>query len=512
MSDRENLLPTGRSMDILPLLTSFLSLLLTLLFLLSLWRRQKKYHNLPPGPTPLPLLGNINYLTMAAACKYYPELSKKYGPVFTVWQLSDPIVVLCGYEAVKDALVNHADQFSGRPFLAVNDAMTKGFTLGTYSNHWIQFRRFLLMSLRNFGMGKKAMEERILTEAEHLIQAISEMEGKAFNSLHLLSCAINSVISSVLFGQRLDYQDKKLLDLIIHIRIHIGNTHSPLHQLCNMFPVLLHLPFLKQKVFGPSSYIKATIQEQIDRHKQKLDPSSPKDVMDYFLQKIKEEEKVVGSNFCDTSLLMFTMGLLSAGTDTTSRSLQFCIMVISHFPDIQAKVQQEIDDITGSLRPPGIMDRAHMPYTNAVIHESQRHFDLAPIGHYHAITKDTEFRGFIIPKGTTVIPFLSSVLFDPTQWETPEQFNPGHFLDDKGQFRVRPAFMVFSAGKRVCLGENLARTELFLFFCSLLQKFTFRPANGSQQQDIQFLTKNKMALIGSCQLYAVPRSSTCTVK
>ncbi|KAM4704891.1 cytochrome P450 2F2-like [Rhinophrynus dorsalis] len=382
------------------------------------------------------------------------QLSKKYGPVFTVWQMSDPIVVLCGYEAVKDALVNHADQFSGRPFLPVTNTLAKGFTFSSSSNHWSQFRRFLLTSLRNFGMGKKAMEERILTEAEHLIQAISEMEGKAFNPFHLLSCAINSVISSVLFGERLDYQDKKLLDLIINIRRFVGANHTPLNQ----------------------------------------------------------EEKVAGSNFCETSLLMYTTALLAAATDTTSISLQFCIAVISHLPDIQAKVQQEIDDVTGSLRPPGITDRAQMPYTNAVIHEMQRILDLAPIAHYHAVTKDTQFRGFTIPKGTTVMPFLSSVLSDTTQWETPEQFNPGHFLDDKGQFRPRSAFMVFSAGKRVCLGENLARTELFLFFCSLLQKFTFRPANGSQQQDIQSVIKNKMALIGSCQLHAVPRSSTCTSK
>ncbi|KAM4704890.1 cytochrome P450 2F2-like [Rhinophrynus dorsalis] len=449
---------------------------------------------------------------VTSAIELLIHLRKKYGSMFTVWQLSHPIVVLCGYEVVKDALVNHADQFSGRPFVPVTNTLSKGFSFSSDSDHWSQFRRFLLTSLRNFGMGKKLMEERILTEAEHLIQAISEMEGKAFNSLHLLSCAINSVISSVLFGQRLDYQDKKLLDLIMHIRMHVGNFTSPLHQLCNMFPVLLHLPFLKQKVFRASSYIKATVQEQIDLHKQTLDPSSPRDLVDYFLQKIKEEEKVVGSNFCETSLLMYTTGLLAAGTDTTSSSLQFCIAVISHFPDIQAKVQQEIDDVTGSLRPPGITDRAQLPYTNAVIHELQRHLDLAPVGLHHAITEDTEFRGFILPKGTIVTAFLSSVLFDPTQWETPEQFNPGHFLDEKGQFRAKQAFMVFSAGKRVCLGENLARTELFLFFCSLLQKFTFRPANGSQQQDIQAVIKNKKELIRSFQLHAIPRSSAHITK
>ncbi|CAI9547885.1 unnamed protein product [Staurois parvus] len=111
---------------------------------------------------------------------------------------------------------------------------------------------------------------------------------------------------------------------------------------------------------------------------------------------------------------------------------------------------------------------------NAVIHEIQRVLDLAPTALFHAVTNDIKFRGYIIPKGAIIIPFLTSVLNDPSQWETPERFNPGHFLDEEGQFRNRVAFMPFSAGKRVCPGEGLARMELFLLLSALLQKFTFK--------------------------------------
>lgn len=105
---------------------------------------------------------------------------------------------------------------------------------------------------------------------------------------------------------------------------------------------------------------------------------------------------------------------------------------------------------------------------------------------------------------------LASVLFDKNEWETPDVFNPEHFLDSQGQFRKRDAFLPFSAGhfqshyqqsskfpftiwlppntkdkhlcfptgKRMCLGEPLAKMETFLFFAALLQRFTFTPVPG----------------------------------
>ncbi|PIO29784.1 hypothetical protein AB205_0175140, partial [Aquarana catesbeiana] len=139
------------------------------------------------------------------------------------------------------------------------------------------------------------------------------------------------------------------------------------------------------------------------------------------------------------------VGLLAAGSETTASTLKFCLVFLAHYPDVQAKVQQEIDEVTQSLHLPGIENRPQLAYTNAVIHEIQRVLDLAPIALFHAVTKDIEFRGYTIPKDTIIIPFLTSVLNDPSQWETPERFNPGHFLDEQGQFRNRVAFMPFSA-------------------------------------------------------------------
>ncbi|XP_053323441.1 cytochrome P450 2C37-like [Spea bombifrons] len=492
-------------MALVLLLTSFISILLTLLFLVSFWKQQKRYRNLPPGPPPMPLLGNPFYLTKNAASRYYPELSKKYGPAFTLWKMRSPTVVLCGYEVVKDALVNHGEEFSGRPKYPTQDVYSGGYSFLSASLTWRPFRRFILSSLRNAGVGRKIMEDRVLEEADSLIQATAKKAGQPFDPMHVLTLAVTNIMSSIVFGEKCEYQDKKLHHLIQTTRRHSSNIRSMFHEICNLFPVLLKLPTIKDKLCKEVGELGTLVQDQVHFHEHALDHSNPRDFTDYFLLKMKEEPGA-GSIFNKLSLQMLTNSLLVGAMDTTPTTLKFFLVLMAHLPHIQEKVQREIDEVVGPQRLPGVTDRAQLPYTNAVIHECQRVLDLAPISHYHVLTTDTQFRGFTLPKGTRVIPFLSSVLTDPTQWETPEEFNPGHFLDDEGLFLTKSAFMVFSAGKRACLGEPLARLELFLFFSALLQRFTFRLPPGSEPYDLKSLKSRKAALIGTAELCAVPRS------
>ncbi|XP_042360763.1 cytochrome P450 2K1-like [Plectropomus leopardus] len=196
-----------------------------------------------------------------------------------------------------------------------------------------------------------------------------------------------------------------------------------------------------------------------------------------------QESEIRDSHYHDDNLLFSVMNLLTAGTDTTGSTLQWCLLYMAKYPHFQDQVQEELDRVVGS-RQVQIEDRKNLPYTDAVIHESQRLANIGPLSIPHKTSQDVTFQDYFIKEGTTVIPLLTSVLYDESEWETPYTFNPSHFLNKEGKFTRRDAFMAFSAGRRVCLGESLAKMELFLFFTSLLQRFRFTPPPGVTEDEL----------------------------
>ncbi|XP_063459928.1 cytochrome P450 2U1 isoform X4 [Pan paniscus] len=145
------------------------------------------------------------------------------------------------------------------------------------------------------------------------------------------------------------------------------------------------------------------------------------------------------------------------------------------------KVHEEIERVIGANRAPSLTDKAQMPYTEATIMEVQRLTVVVPLAIPHMTSENTVLQGYTIPKGTLILPNLWSVHRDPAIWEKPEDFYPNRFLDDQGQLIKKETFIPFGIGKRVCMGEQLAKMELFLMFVSLMQSFAFALPEDSKK-------------------------------
>ncbi|KGL88151.1 Cytochrome P450 2D17, partial [Charadrius vociferus] len=419
------------------------------------------------------------------------QLHKKFGNVFSLQNCWTNMVVLNGYKTVKEALVHRSEDFADRPYFPVYEhlgygnksegkapdmscsSIIPGVVVARYGHIWKELRKFTLSTLRNFGMGKKSLEERVTEEAGFLCSAVNSEEGRPFDLRFLVNNAVCNVICITVYGERFSYGDETFKKLLHLFENSLNEEAGFLPQLLNVAPFLLHIPGVPQKAFQGQKAFMDFIDVLIDKHMQTWNPAYTRDFTDAFLKEMEKGKAAEESGFNYNNLRLVTADLFVAGSETTSTTLRWAILYMLLHPEIQRKVQAEIDKVIGRERSPTMKDQVSMPYTNAVIHEVQRYGDVVPIGLPHMTYRDTELQGFFIPKGTTIITNLSSVLKDEAVWEKPNEFYPEHFLDANGQFVKPEAFLPFSAGRRACLGEQLARMELFLFFTTLLQKFTF---------------------------------------
>ncbi|XP_063793828.1 cytochrome P450 2B11-like isoform X3 [Pseudophryne corroboree] len=408
-------------------------LTLVLLFLVSCvlslytWGHIKKRQNLPPGPTPLPVIGNLLQLKSGQLLESLKEMRERYGDVYTLYLGPRRVIVLCGYDAVKEALVDHGEIFGIRGLLPCVDLYFKGHGV-IFSNGecWKQLRRFSITTLRNFGMGKRGIEERIKEEAHCLVEKLKEMNGTPFNPTYYFSQVAANVICSIIFGNRYSYGDPEFRRLM--------------HIIDDIFRAMTS--FWGQEKQNPSTQFNM-------------------------------------KNFYTNTTVLFI-----AGTETISTTLRHAFLLLLKYPNIRIKVQKEIDQVIGRQRAPEQEDRESMPYTVAVIHEIQRYANVLPMNLPHAVSRDFKFRGFTLPQGTDVFPILAFVLQDPKYFPDPFTFNPDRFLDQNGRFKKNDAFLVFSAGKRVCIGEGMARLEMFIFLTKLLQNFDIKSPIDLKDLDI----------------------------
>ncbi|XP_061100601.1 cytochrome P450 2F5-like [Conger conger] len=441
-----------------------------LLFLLF---RTKRPKNFPPGPRPIPIFGNLLQLDLVDLLNDLRKLSERYGKVYSIYLGRKPAVVLNGLQAMREALVTQSVEFAGRPKGLMINHLSEGKGVGmTDGPMWKEHRRFALTTLRNFRMGKPSMEERILGEIFHIVKHLEKNAGKSTDPQTLFHKAGFNIICTVLFGTRFKHEDEFLQLNIRHITENSKIINGLWGMIYDTLPLLRTLPLPFQKAFQNMRMIRKSLADQVSQHKESRVPGEPRDLIDCYLDEL-EKRGDDGSSFSENQLVYYLLDLLFAGSDTTSNTLLTAFLYLMTHPDVQERCQKEIDKVLGEKEQASFEDRHMMPYTQAMIHEVQRVADTAPLSVFHATTKDTRLMGYDIPKGTIIIPNLSSVLSEESQWMFPHEFNPSNFLNDQGKFVKPEAFMPFSAGPRVCLGEGLVRMELFLILVTLLRRFKF---------------------------------------
>ncbi|XP_032318636.1 steroid 21-hydroxylase isoform X8 [Camelus ferus] len=204
-----------------------------------------------------------------------------------------------------------------------------------------------------------------------------------------------------------------------------------------------------------------------------------RDMVDYMLQGVGRPREGEGpGQLLEGHVHMSVVDLFIGGTETTAITLSWAVAFLLHHPEIQQRLQEELDHELGprasGTRVP-FKDRARLPLLNATIAEVLRLRPVVPLALPHRATRPSSIFGYDIPEGMVVIPNLQGAHLDETVWEQPHEFRPDRFLGPG----ANPCVLAFGCGARVCLGEPLARLELFVVLVHLLRAFTLLPPAGA---------------------------------
>ena len=444
-----------------------------------------------PGPRPLPLVGNALQIEARMPPLTLDKWYKQYGPVYKVHFPEGAVVVVAGYDSVKEVLVTRGQDFAGRPN-GYRDYLLCRFS-AIYANQpgkrFTALRKLLFSFSKPYGSDMDHIESIASEIANDLFTCCRHTNGEAFDPITVLENATVKFTLLMMCGDYLE-DEHKLVTLTREFNQTVPHLLSQSVQgmLLDSFPWL--------RVFGLSTYKMGVrcydiIEEmwEILQERQRMDPG--KETFARILHDHVEGTEPVGEvnpklkslNLDDAKTTATLINF--AGGSTTALALYGIFKALLHFPEIQEKAYREIIKVLKINQQVTLQDRASLPYVCAIVKEAERFFSVAPLGLPHLSVADTQIQGMPIPKNTRILTSLWSVHHDEAFWGDPYNFRPERFLDETGAMlqldheNLHHVFG-FGAGARVCPGEALANTRMFLWLVDLVRMFKILPPDSQK--------------------------------
>ncbi|KAI0062668.1 CyP450 monooxygenase [Artomyces pyxidatus] len=479
--------------------------LMSMLFKAYRDRRRRRGLPFPPGPRPLPVVGNLFDIPLEYSWKAYAEWSKTYGNhIISLTVLGKVIVVLNSHKPARDLIDKRSAMYSARPHVPFHDLTGWGWIVpvAPYDDAWRAKRRILDHGMRpNAAIHYQPMQK---AKTHDFLKSLASGPEKFREHINHFQGAI--IMSSV-YGYDVSEHGDKYLGAANEMNDLGVRTMLPGALFVNDLPILKYLPewlpgmgfkelarqgrrLADEVRYAPFEFVKNGMHTGTAR------PS----ITLANLEQIEDIDSPESARALE--LIAEASGsLYSAGADTTVSTLASFFLMLAQYPDTQKKAQAELDAVTGRERLPDYSDRPRLPYIDAICKELLRWNVVTPIALPHAAMQDDEYNGYFIPRGATVIANtwqvsrtvhrihltldFRAILHDPTVYPDPETFRPERFLTEDGNVKDDPTLSAaFGFGKRVCPGRHLVDMTLFIFVTSVLSVFTVAKAKDAQGHEI----------------------------
>ncbi|KAI9709922.1 MAG: hypothetical protein M1820_003000 [Bogoriella megaspora] len=476
---------------------------------------------LPPGPRPLPFLGNTSILPSTSPWLTFESWSKRYGPIFTIWQGRRPTLVVSDPAITSELLEKRSSKYSSRPrTVAMGELLWEmgSILVQPYGKEWSVRRRLLHSALtpRALRLYKPTQEAEGVRLCNQLLE-MSESggkEGTLWDWDRLFERFTASVVFCVAYGHRIDTLDAKVIRQRFEFMHFSASLNVPGAYLVESFPVLKYVPeavapwkrIIKEmgrKEARANMDLVDVVKEDIRLAKENGEEDKLPDSLARMLLELREREHIPLS---DRDFSFVPASLFGAGSDTTASTMCSAVLALITHPHTLKEAQRELDEVVGSDRSPTFADEPNLPYIRALVKEVLRWRPVAVLGGTpHASTESDRYQGWWIPKGTTVLGNNWAINLNQKYYPNPHLFEPRRFLPielgtardeigEKGEKLVPPELIgephpspkghsSFGWGRRICPGADLASNSLFIALSKLIWAFDFLPAAGKKPQD-----------------------------
>ncbi|KAL8748488.1 MAG: hypothetical protein Q9184_007266 [Pyrenodesmia sp. 2 TL-2023] len=491
--------------------------ILGLLLVQKVWKGKTR-HPLPPGPKPLPFVGNVLDLPPKGSPEFQHWFKHKdtYGPISSITVMGLPLVIFHDKEAAHAVMGKKAQRTSARPQL--NFATLCGFEnfliTQQYDDKYRKHRKMVHQEIGTKGLsaGFQPIQEK---EALHFVLQTFKDPDNMMVYLKTLAAAI---ILKIMYGYSIDRNGvDPLVNLIEHAMDNLSQAFVPLAWAIDAVPAIKYLPD-----WFPGTSYRETAQEfaavneaaaelpySFVKRQLALNAHRPSYVSNLLQQNMTTSgDSDVNVAPADEEAIKWTaVSLYAAGSDSTVAIMQSVILAFLMFPEVVQKAQEEIDRVVGSNRLPSFDDRKNLPYIDGIVKEAWRWNPVGPMGLTHKSEEDIFYGEYLIPKGAYLLPSLWWFLHDPKDYPDPHTFKPERYMAPLNE--PDPSDIAFGYGRRSCAGRFFADASVYITVVQMLAVFQIRKAEDEDGNEVPVQLEAVAGMVNRPKPYAFkiePRS------
>ncbi|XP_054154927.1 cytochrome P450 2E1-like [Oppia nitens] len=444
-----------------------------------------QYYSLPPGPFPLPIIGNMLTILGDFRDNSFRKMTKKYGPIFTVYFGNTPQVFITDADIARQ--VFSKPEFAGRPHNYFATLLTNGITTSDYDNSLKAIRRVGLMATVKYSTNERLVNVAVDC-VDKTVESMLKREGpdKPIKPADYIYLTFLNILANSSFNENYNIDDKEFIKLK-YVFKDIDNEFV-VNSFLNEY--IKPLKWFDRKVYEKKSKayneMRELILKKFKTHYIDYNPDFERDLCDALIDAKNvavRDGRQSATYLTDDRLAMCVFEMFFGGIKTSEITFQWILLLMAYYPEMQIRLKQEIESKIGN-RLPGHQDRQQCPYVMAFIAETLRFRNVSPYALAHKSMVDSKIENYTIPKGMILYAYQGIILrnnLDTKYWTTAnvDDFIPDRFIDTTdGTYRTTgfPAFIPFGVGRRQCLGESLAIAQLFLVLVRFIQ--------STQQYDI----------------------------